>query len=96
MADISVSGEGLMQLRESLARSSQTIGQILTDLDERVATLRSGWSGEASDAYDRAQREWTASLNELGAILQDYSDRVVEIDARYREATNTIKGKIWR
>ncbi|WP_159501998.1 WXG100 family type VII secretion target [Microbacterium sp. 18062] len=96
MADLSVSGEGLEHLRDSLAQASREIGEDLATLDEKVSNLRSEWSGEASDAYDRAQRQWTANLQELNRILREYSDRIVDIDARYREASRTIEGKIWR
>lgn len=96
MADLAVSGEGLEHLRASLAQASRGIDEDLTALDEKVSKLRSEWSGEASDAYDHAQREWTASLQELNRILREYSDRIVDIDARYREASRTIEGKIWR
>ncbi|MEV7694361.1 WXG100 family type VII secretion target [Microbacterium sp. NPDC089189] len=96
MADLSVSGEGLVQLRDALARTSRSLSATLAELDERVAVLRSAWSGDASDAYDRAQREWTRSLDELARIVQEYSDRLAEIDARYRQASETIGKKIWR
>lgn len=96
MADIAVSGEGLGSLRESLARTAQGIAEELRTLDEKVARLRGEWSGDASDAYDSAQREWTACLDEMGRILQEYSERVSDIDARYRQATQTIAGKIWK
>lgn len=96
MADIAVSGEGLGGLRESLARTAQGIAEELRTLDEKVARLRSEWSGDASDAYDAAQREWTTCLDEMGRILHEYSERVSDIDARYRQATQTIAGKIWK
>ncbi|MFG6445653.1 WXG100 family type VII secretion target [Microbacterium sp. P06] len=96
MAEISVSGEGLEGLRVALAQTSRSIAETLRDLDDRVSKLRSAWSGDASDAYDRAQRDWTASLDELGRILDEYSGRVADIDARYRDASRTIGQKIWK
>ena len=96
MADIAVSGEGLGGLRESLARTAQGIAEELRTLDEKVARLRSEWSGDASDAYDAAQREWTTCLDEMGRILHEYSERVSDIEGLYRQANLNIAGKIWK
>lgn len=77
-------------------RSAVTqIQQDLDRLDARAAVLRGDWSGEASDAYDRAQRDWTARLDHMRALLDDYSVRLDRINDRYRTASRTVQNKIW-
>lgn len=71
------------------------IQQELDELDARVGTLRGAWTGEASDAYDTAQREWTLHLTNMRALLDDYGTRLQRINDRYRVASATVQGKIW-
>jgi WXG100 family type VII secretion target len=52
-----------------LGTAEAGIGATLSALDEQVARLRGRWSGEASDAYDRAQQEWTTAIRELNELL---------------------------
>lgn len=96
MADIKVSGRQLEALRDALKQSNNEIAGVLRDLDGKVTSLRSAWSGEASDAYDKAQRQWDGHVAELNRILAEYAGRLNEVDAVYREATSTIADKIWR
>lgn len=71
------------------------IQQELDELDAKVATLRSEWDGEASRAYEHAQREWTFELNRMRALLEDYGVRLDRINERYRVASEKVRERIW-
>lgn len=49
--------------------ANRGIVDALDALDTEVSQLRAAWSGEASDAYDAAQAQWTARLSEMNRIL---------------------------
>ncbi|MCI2959077.1 WXG100 family type VII secretion target [Agromyces atrinae] len=96
VADIKASGEALERAHVELVRAGHELEELLRTLDTKVDKLRGAWSGDASDAYERAQREWTALLEEMRRLVADYGRRVHEVDDRYREASRTISQKIWR
>ena len=58
---IRVSSDGMSQLGDSLATATIRIGDLLDELDGRVALLRSAWDGEAQEAYTVAHEEWMRS-----------------------------------
>ena len=96
MADIKASGPALEQAHADLVHSGNKIEELLAALETEVATLRDAWSGEASEAYDVAQRTWSANLREMRRLVAHYGVRVSDVDARYRAASRTIGDKIWR
>lgn len=53
----------------AIKESSRNIADALDALDARVSTLRAAWSGEASEAYDAAQAQWSVQLAEMNRIL---------------------------
>ena len=79
-------------LTASIAQANQNIQGALTRLDDDVRALRSAWTGDASDAYDTAHTEWTATLAELNAVLADISRTTGEITARHRAAEKQAEG----
>ncbi|MFV0286226.1 MAG: WXG100 family type VII secretion target [Demequina sp.] len=85
----------LVEAQDGLNAALAQIEQELADLDERVTTLRAAWTGEASDAYDVAQSDWTTSLTHMRDLLEDYRRRLGRIDERYRSASQRISGSIW-
>lgn len=96
VTEIKASGQGLSQAYESLAKAGQNLEEILADLDDKVATLRGEWSGEATEAYTLAQREWTEQLERMRDLVTDYGKRLERIDGRYRAASKKITDNIWR
>lgn len=79
-------------LTASIAQANKNIQGTLTRLDEDVSSLRSAWTGEASDAYDKAHREWTALLAELNRVLAEIARTSGEITARHRAAEKAAEG----
>jgi WXG100 family type VII secretion target len=57
------------ELAELLARVAASIQTELDMLAVEAGSLASHWSGEAKDAYARAQRDWSAAMVRLGAAL---------------------------
>lgn len=56
-------------LAVAMGAANEAIEHHLGTLEGRAATLRRDWSGEASEAYDDAQREWRSLMSELNGIL---------------------------
>jgi WXG100 family type VII secretion target len=67
--EIKVTHAGMDQLIDLLQDGVRNITGILRTLDDDVADLRARFTGEASDAYDRAHRDWTSRLDEMNDLL---------------------------
>ncbi|MBD8217464.1 WXG100 family type VII secretion target [Microbacterium sp. CFBP 13617] len=65
----SMSTESVRALQSSLSESVASIDRQLGSLGERLDALSGEWSGEAFDAYQRAQVEWNASMQRLSGLL---------------------------
>lgn len=95
MSVMKVSGEALAKVHSALVCSEQDLEEIVAVFEKEVETLRSLWSGEASDAYDLAQSKWSANLQEMHRILGGYRASVLDADTNYRETSRIIGKKIW-
>lgn len=83
MAVKKFSPERIQSVAGSVSAANTAIATELETLDERVRVLRAGWSGEASDAYDKAHREWTARLTAMNKILASASNAASKSSERY-------------
>lgn len=83
--------EELVQLIGSV---NAGIDGALGALDDEVSQLRGNWTGAASNAYDKAQVEWTNSLAGMNRVLDSVRNATSEINSRHRAAEDGVKG-IW-
>lgn len=81
----------IQALSDDMARANADIGAVLEALDREAQSLRAGWSGEASAAYDRAHAQWTARLREMNRILALSSRSAGNAATRYGEAKRKIE-----
>ena len=75
----------MSQLGDSLATATTRIGELLDELDSRVALLRSAWDGEAQEAYTVAHQEWMRSLTAMQDVLAAYGRAVEEARIGYHD-----------
>ncbi len=88
-------GFGQMErLIGTLQNATSAISGRLDRLDEQVAVLRGAWTGEASDAYDRAQRTNREQLREMNRILRSSGTATDQIRARHAAAADAVE-KLW-
>lgn len=69
------------------------IADALDALDAEVSTLRAAWSGEASDAYDLAQAQWSARLAEMNRILALAAAAAANSAERYAQGRSKIEAR---
>ena len=92
--EIKVTQAGMSALIDRLRDAIQAIEGILRDLDDKVAELRGGWSGEASDAYNRAHETWTAQLDEMNSLLARHRNNTIAGAELFQDAANKNR-EIW-
>ncbi|KQO95844.1 WXG100 family type VII secretion target [Leifsonia sp. Leaf264] len=78
-----------------LADASSGIREELAALDGRVAGLRAIWTGEAQEAYLRAQADWNGQMAELTTLLADAAAELSAAERRYQHAEHANASR-WR
>ena len=69
MPDVKTDPDSLHAAADELRSESKRLGSILAGLEQEAAGLRERWDGGARDAYDRAQRQWSSTLDEMTTLL---------------------------
>lgn len=86
-SQFSVDLDHLDQIVTRLAGLAGFIGDHLTDIEQRVASLHdTGWEGVAARAYGDAHREWISGAKELVDGVREMSDAAKEAHAAYTRA----------
>lgn len=66
-----------------VSRKSADIGEALEELDRKVSQLKQSWDGEAKQAYELAQKQWLAQINEINGLLARVGGKLIEIGNDY-------------
>ncbi|WP_063065059.1 WXG100 family type VII secretion target [Nocardia violaceofusca] len=86
-SQFSVDLDHLDQIVTRLSGLAGFIGDHLTDIGQRVASLQgTGWEGVAARAYDDAHSEWISGAEELVDGVREMSDAAREAHAAYTRA----------
>ncbi|MEV4758202.1 WXG100 family type VII secretion target [Micromonospora sp. NPDC049559] len=84
MSDILVVNfASLQKASEDIQRALNALQGQLTQLDDDARPLVQTWEGEAQQAYDQRQRQWTSASQDLQTMLQDIKRAVDESAADY-------------
>ncbi|MDR1186813.1 MAG: WXG100 family type VII secretion target [Bifidobacteriaceae bacterium] len=70
-------------LSESLRSRANSILSILEDLEAQIATLQGSWDGQAKQAYQVAQRQWTTEAHRLQELATRISQATSQISQGY-------------
>lgn len=82
------------ELASNIGTASAVIAEHLARLDGEISMLALGWTGEASDAYAKAHREWTTSLGEMNRVLGSIHSATGSITNRHRAAEQKVRA-LW-
>ncbi|MFC8193168.1 WXG100 family type VII secretion target [Cellulomonas sp. NPDC057328] len=83
----------LLRTVDALRDAAAGIEAELERLDAEVRRLEGRWSGEAREAYSRAQAQWRSDLAALNAVLDGAARRSASVSARYTQARRTVAGR---
>lgn len=83
MQSMSVRPEQVMALSSNIRTGATQIRTELEELESKIGTLRSRWSGEAQASYDESQRRWNKSLAELQQLLDQIATKTEDISNSY-------------
>lgn len=76
-----------------LRRITEEIAVILAAFDDDTRALRGGWTGAASDAYDRARTDWRDRMDRAEAVLARATTQVAVASTAFAdtERANTAR-----
>lgn len=77
----------------AVEEANRSIADALDALEAEVSRLRSAWSGDASDAYDTAQAQWSARLAEMNRILGLAASAAATSADRYGRGQSKIQAR---
>ncbi|QCB92517.1 WXG100 family type VII secretion target [Cellulomonas shaoxiangyii] len=93
MPRFKVDPDGLLRTVEALRVANAGIEAELERLDAQVRRLDDAWSGEARDAYARAQAQWRQELAGMNRTLADAARRAANVSARYTATREAVAAR---
>ncbi|MFE9577857.1 WXG100 family type VII secretion target [Nocardia sp. NPDC006044] len=63
------------------------VADTLTELDKRIATVQSSWTGAAADAHANAHAEWIASATVMSEGIEKMRAAAAAAHASYENGT---------
>jgi WXG100 family type VII secretion target len=91
----SIDLDAVRELESTLQATAREIGSLLYQLKTRLDVLDNQWSGEASEAYRKAQLEWNTSMDRMSTLLQRAGDIAGNTVAR-RIETRARVARLWQ
>lgn len=90
MPHFRVDTDRVLEMVEVMRGTNTDIAAELDQLDAQVRRLESLWTGEARDAYSRAQAQWNQQLADMNRVLADAARRSEKVAARYSAARQAV------
>ncbi|MFJ4159360.1 WXG100 family type VII secretion target [Microbacterium testaceum] len=87
-------GDRHAQLVDALRDATVFIERYLDDLDAAVAAGRAEWTGDARNAYDAAQRQWSDALARMNASLADATAGMAAARSAF-EIAEALATRLW-
>jgi WXG100 family type VII secretion target len=71
---------------DRMQKFEQDVTEVLTDVDQAMATLRSTWHGQASDQQAQAQQQWDTGAEQMKTSLDQLKKIAQAAEKNYTEA----------
>ena len=68
---------------DQIEAKHQAIHQLQTQLNGQINSLRSGWSGQASDAFYKAYTQFDGEFEKVKAGLDEVHGKLVDTQMKY-------------
>ena len=93
-SQIKVTFAEIQQAASDITSASNTIDQHLDALKNKIAPIVADWTGDASTAYQDAQRRWDQAAKDFNETLQAIGVAVRQAGEGYEGAEGSAK-KLW-
>lgn len=86
MSELVVDFAQMLAAIDRMQKFEQDVTEVLTDVDQAMATLRSTWHGQASDQQAQAQQQWDTGAEQMKTSLDQLKKIAQAAEKNYTEA----------
>jgi WXG100 family type VII secretion target len=94
MSELVVDFAQMLAAIDRMAKFEQDVTEVLTDVDQAMATLRSTWHGQASDQQAQAQQQWDTGAEQMKTSLDQLKKIAQAAEKNYTDAVKK-NGEMW-
>lgn len=88
MSELVVDFAQMLAAIDRMAKFEADVKEVLSDVDQAMATLRATWHGEASDQQAQAQQQWDTGAEQMNTSLESLKKIAQAAEKNY---TNAVK-----
>ena len=86
MSELVVDFAKMLAAINHMAKFEADVKEVLSDVDQAMAALRSTWHGEASDQQAQAQQQWDTGAEQMNASLDQLKKIAQAAEKNYANA----------
>ncbi|MDT5223872.1 MAG: hypothetical protein QOG19_1279 [Mycobacterium sp.] len=94
MSELVVDFAQMLAAIDRMQKFEQDVTEVLTDVDQAMATLRSTWHGQASDQQAQAQQQWDTGAEQMKTSLDQLKKIAQAAEKNYTDAVKK-NGEMW-
>jgi len=94
MSELVVDFAQMLAAIDRMAKFEADVKEVLSDVDQAMATLRATWHGEASDQQAQAQQQWDTGAEQMNTSLDQLKKIAQAAEKNYTDAVKK-NGEMW-
>jgi WXG100 family type VII secretion target len=94
MSELVVDFAQMLAAIDRMQKFEKDVTEVLSDVDQAMATLRATWHGEASDQQAQAQQQWDTGAEQMNTSLEQLKKIAQAAEKNYTDAVKK-NGEMW-
>jgi WXG100 family type VII secretion target len=86
MSELVVDFAQMLAAIDRMQKFEKDVTEVLSDVDQAMATLRATWHGDASDQQAQAQQQWDTGAEQMNTSLDQLKKIAQAAEKNYTEA----------
>jgi WXG100 family type VII secretion target len=86
MSELVVDFAQMLAAIDRMQKFEKDVTEVLSDVDQAMATLRATWHGDASDQQAQAQQQWDTGAEQMNTSLDQLKKTAQAAEKNYTEA----------
>jgi WXG100 family type VII secretion target len=94
MSELVVDFAQMLAAIDRMQKFEKDVTEVLSDVDQAMATLRATWHGQASDQQAQAQQQWDTGAEQMKKSLEQLKTIAQAARKNYADAVSK-NGQMW-
>jgi WXG100 family type VII secretion target len=94
MSELVVDFAQMLAAIDRMQKFEKDVTEVLSDVDQAMATLRATWHGDASDQQAQAQQQWDTGAEQMKTSLDQLKKIAQAAEKNYTDAVKK-NGEMW-